>query len=124
MWLSASIIAFSVMIGFIGLAISLIAVLSWMRQDRQKRVIQLETRLIEEHLALLPDNNHLINWYQTRHLPVISRQLTPHLPELYPGALILPLRPQDTLLYADSLSEMNPREIELLQTKPIRTLAS
>jgi len=80
--------------------------------------------LIRSHLNLLADNEDIINWYKTRDITIPSRQLNAYLPELYPGPLMLPLRPQETLLYADELSDMVHREIDQLKTKPIRTLAS
>jgi hypothetical protein len=125
---TATLLAIGTLFGIVISALVLLALVALSRwgQARHTPRTQIEPALIRSHLPLLPDND-VVNWYRTREAvlpPQFSRRLNPHLPELVPGPLILPLRPQETLLYADDLGDMVEKQIDQLQTKPVRTLAS
>jgi hypothetical protein len=105
---------------FVGGLLTSLLVLTVTRQYRlqTQKTLMPQTDQIQENLALLPNNEQLINWRTTSDATNTKRSLDKRLPELIPGPLMMPLRPQETLLFADEMSLLHQREPAVLPQMP------
>jgi hypothetical protein len=86
----------------------------------------LPTNHTRDVLAFLPDNNHIVNWLTTPLPRSYGRAINFDLIERIPGPVLHPLKPSETLLYADDLGQLYTSKTEQLPYLPLQpeTLAS